>query len=277
MPHAPSWGAWTTTGYDHAGRSSSNPRVMPDRHLSMTIGDREPLTNLVPLGGVAKDPWLHPRIAADGSPVLEDGEEVGYRGSHVVEINSFTSGAKHWRTASHFRKPAEMFVATGRVIFTWPQWKRDPGLGGFLERHAVAPLLLERDEGKLILVAHLRPSWIYQVDVHHPSGRFSKTRMLSLRIHFEDELFSFSVKGFPLEQGEDVTRRLASTLASLRLASPGLDGALAEQHGARMTQEDAALDRQTLRAIAAGEQRPTPADWGYSMPIPGSRRVNYVA
>jgi hypothetical protein len=242
----------------------------------VSVGDKEPLTNLIPLGGVVKDPRLNPRIGVDGSPLLEDGERVGYRGSHVVTISSFAAGDKRWSAATRPKKPAQVSIATGRVIFAWPDWKGDPALGSFLERRVATRLLLERDQGKLIFAAHLRPSWIYQVDVHDPSGRFKKTRTVGIRVHWHDELFAFNVEDFPPDKGELLARRLVAELAGVRLADDDLDGALKEQHGGKLTKEKGDEDRHRLGALAAGKHEPSASGWGYSVAIPCSRRVDHV-
>jgi hypothetical protein len=224
-----------------------------------------PLIELLTYGKAPSDTIREPEINGQGTFVLEPGEYLLYSGSHKVSMSvwnetaGFRSDKKQWETAARPETKADLHFTDRRFLVAWPRWKSDRTSGSLLERRLMSTLM-ERDQGRMMLGAHVRHQWILAVFVGKPEGNFSRRR--KLRLSFQDGAreYTFVIYGIDPIDGEEIGRAFSGAVAKRRLVEhPDL------------TDEQ----RSSLSDLASGGH-PVDVGWADQYRIPAGRKVGYV-
>ncbi|MGN6588307.1 MAG: hypothetical protein ACTHKT_12705 [Solirubrobacterales bacterium] len=212
------------------------------------------------------DEIREPRIDDSGSFVLETGESVLYTGSHKVSVSVWNEAAgfrgrkAEWQSVARPERKASVHFTNQRLLVAWPKWKSDRTSGSLLERHVMTPLM-EREQGKMLLCAHVRHPWILSLFVGKPEGTWS--RRSKLRIAFQEgaQEFGLVVYGIDPDAAERLGRSFSAAIAGRRL----------EGHP-ELTDEQ----RRQLTDLAIADSPPADVGWATHYRIPAGKKVAYV-
>lgn len=190
--------------------------------------------------------------------VLEAGERIMSDASCAIAIAAYRYGV--WRPCTTMQRKGHAWLTNQRLLFSWPHWKGDRGLGSIGERR-VYSAAGERDSGaKLILAGHVRHQWITDVFYSRAAGRVQRRSRVSVQAVDHDTPQRVILESLPPDTAQQMAGAFARAIAVTRLAT-------------RLPIDHAAAA--TLRGVAEGAIGAKDLEWGCQFALPAAVKVGF--
>jgi hypothetical protein len=218
----------------------------------------ERLSDLLVCGQSPKEPLLRPNFNALGQVMLEDEEAVVSSGEFPVSIQIYTFGA--WKRCLPMRTKGNVVLTDQRLVFFWPRWKSDAGLGSLVERR-LHGAIVERDAGaRLVLGGHIRHQWVKEVYFTKPTDRRRPRSNLRVDVQDGDDPFTVQLTALEPQHAQTAACQFAEATARMRLAGRK-----------ELTPEIA----KSLEQIAGRQGQPVDCGWGFRFQLGGAMKVGF--